>query len=116
MAFLSMKCDVSLDELEKTAEAPENQVELQKDVVRHHWRSYTICDTLWHVHDAWKEVTESCICGTWKKLCPHLAIDFKGFDLTKRLSEEYLKCLEVVRKIGLDELEEDNVTFAGVDR
>ena len=53
---LSMKCDVSLDELEKAAQALENQVEPQKDMMRRHWWSYTICDVLWHVHDAWKEV------------------------------------------------------------
>ena len=35
---LSMKCDVSLDELEKAAQAPENPVELQKDVVQRHWK------------------------------------------------------------------------------
>ena len=50
-----MKCDVSLDELEKAAQAPEKtEVELQKDVVRRHWRSYTIRDAIWHVHNAWK--------------------------------------------------------------
>ena len=73
-----MKCDVSLDELEKDAQAPENQVELQKDVVRQHWKSYTICDALWHVHVAWKGVTASCIRGAWKKLCPNLAFDLGG--------------------------------------
>ena len=58
---LGMKCDVSFDELEEAAQAPENQVELQKDLVRQHWKSYIIHDALWHVHDAWKEVTASCI-------------------------------------------------------
>ena len=33
---LGLKCNVSLDELEKAAQAPENPVELQKDVVRRH--------------------------------------------------------------------------------
>ena len=49
---LSLKCNVSLDELEKTAQPPENPVELQKDAARRHWKSYTICDALWHVRDA----------------------------------------------------------------
>ena len=40
----------------------------------------------------------------WKKLCPELAIDFGGFDLSERLSEE---CLELVRKVALDEIKED---------
>ena len=31
---LSMKCDVSLDKLEKAVQAPENPVELQKDMVQ----------------------------------------------------------------------------------
>ena len=53
---LSMKCNVSLDELDKAVQAPENPVELQKDVVWWHWKSYTI-------RDAWKEVTASCIRG-----------------------------------------------------
>ena len=105
---LSRKCDVSLEELEKAAEAPEDPVELQKDVVRHHWKEYTICDALWHVRDAWKEVTESCIRGAWKKLCPDLAVDFRGFDMSEGLLRERLKCLEVARTVGL-EMEEDDV-------
>ena len=39
--------------LEKT------EVKLQKDVVRCHWRSYSIHNAIWQVHNAWKEVTES---------------------------------------------------------
>ena len=58
-----MKCDVSLDELEKAAQAPRNPVELQKDVVWRHWKSYTIRDAFWDVHDAWKEVTASASQG-----------------------------------------------------
>ena len=106
---LSMKLDVSLDELEKAAQALENPVGLQKDVVRQHWKSYTICDALWHVRDAWKEVTASCIRDAWKKLCPHLAVDFGGFDLNETLSRERLKCLELVRRVSLDEVEEDDM-------
>ena len=98
---------MSLDELEKATQAPEKtNVELQKDVVWRHWKSYTICDSLWHVCDSWKEVMASCISGAWKKLCPVLAVDFRGFDLSERLSEE---CLELVRKVGLDEVGEDDV-------
>ena len=47
--------------------------------------------------------------GAWKKLCPHYAVDFKGSDLTERLSEERLKCLELVKNVGLDEFEEEDV-------
>ena len=54
---------MSLDKLEKAAEAPENPIELQKDVARWHWKEYTICDTLWYVRDAWREVTPNCIRG-----------------------------------------------------
>ena len=103
---LSMKCGVSLDQLEKAVQAPKNPVELQKDVVQLHCKSYTIRDALWHIHDAWKEVTASCIRGVWKKLCPHLAVDF---DLYETLSKEHLKCLELARRVGLDEVKEDNV-------
>ena len=103
---LSLKCDVSLEELEKAAQAPENPVELQKDVVWWHWKSYTIYDAHWHVRDAWREVTQSCIHGSWKKFCPHLAVDFGGFDLSDGLSKE---CLELTRKVGLDEIEEDDL-------
>ena len=105
---LSRKCDVSLEELEKAAEAPEDPVELQKDVVRRHWKEYTIRDALWHVRDAWREVTVNCIRGAWKKLCPDLAVDFGGFDIAEGLSRERLKCLEVAKKVGLD-MEEDDV-------
>ena len=108
---LSMKCSVSLDELETAVQALEKiEVELQ-DMVQHHWRSYTIRDAIWHVRDARKEVTESCIHGAWKKLCPEFAVDFGRFDLSKRLSEEHLKCLVLARKVGLDELEEEDVDF-----
>ena len=38
-----MKCDVSLDELEKVTQALEKtEVELQKNVVQCHWKSCTI--------------------------------------------------------------------------
>ena len=100
---LSLKCDVSLDELEKAAQAPQNPVELQKDVVWQHWKSCTIRDTLWHVRDAWKEVTATCIWRAWKKLCPNLAVDFGG------LSREHFKCLELARRVGLDEVLEDDM-------
>ena len=54
-------------------------------------------------------MTESCIRGAWKKLCQELAVNFDGFDLSERLSEERFKCLELTRKIGLDEIEEEDV-------
>ena len=57
----SMKCDVSLDKLEKAAQAAKNPVELQKDVMRQHWKSYTIRDTLWHVCDASGVCGRSCV-------------------------------------------------------
>ena len=50
-------------------------------------------------------MTESCIRGAWKRLCPHLAVDFEGFSLNKTLSKERLKCLELARRIGLDEVD-----------
>ena len=104
---LSMKCDVSLDEPEKAAQAPEKtEVELQKDVVRHHWKSYTIRDILWHVRDARKEVTEFCIRWVWKKCCLELAVDFGGFNLSERLSEE---CLKLTRRVGLNEIKENDI-------
>ena len=99
---------MSREELEKAAEAPEDPVEFQKDVVRRHWKEYTIRDALWHVCDAWKEVTESCIWGAWKKLCPDFAVDFGGFDISEGLSRERLKCLEVAWTVGL-EMEEDDM-------
>ena len=100
---LSTKCDVSLDDLEKAAPAPKNPME------QRHWKSYTIRDALWHVRDVWKKVTVSYIWGAWKKLCTDFAVDFGGFDLSGKLYQERLKCLELVRKVGLDEVEEDDV-------
>ena len=47
--------------------------------------------------------------GGWKKLCLDLAVDFGGFDLSERLSHQCLKCPELARKVGLDEVEEDDV-------
>ena len=52
---------------------------------------------------------ESCIRGAWKKLCPQYTVDFKAFNLTKRLLEKCLKYLELVKKVGLDDLKEENV-------
>ena len=72
-------------------------------MVRRHWKEYTTRDALWHVRDAWREVTASCIRGAWKKLCLDLAIDFEGFDIS-----EGLKCLKVAKTVGL-EMEEDDV-------
>ena len=104
---LRLKCDVSLSELEKATQASaESEVELQKNVVRRHWLEFAIRDTIWHVRDAWKEVMQSCISRAWKRLCPQLATDFKGFDLTEKLLKE---CLELAKKVGLDELEEEDV-------
>ena len=94
----------------RSTQGPEKtEVELQKDVVGRHWKSYIIRDALWHVCDAWKEVMESFIRGAWKKLCPGLAVNFRGFDPFERLSEERLKCLELARKVGLDKIEEEDV-------
>ena len=77
--------------------------------MRRHWESYTIHDALWHVCNVWKDETASCIRGEWKKLSLDLAINFRGFDLSERFSQECLKCLELARKVGLNEVEEDNV-------
>ena len=101
-----------LNELKKAAQAPaETEVDLRKNVVQRRWWEFTICDTIWYVRDAWRKVTQSCICGAWKKLCPQFTVNFKGFDLTKKFLEEHLKCLELVRKVGLDKLEEEGVDF-----
>ena len=54
-------------------------------------------------------MTESCIQGAWKKLCPDLAVDFRGFDLSERLSKESHKCLKLARKVGFDEIEDKDV-------
>ena len=101
---------MSLSDLEKAAVAPEKGLdEVKKDVVRKHWREYTIRDTIWHVRDAWAEVTVNCIRGAWQKLCPDYAVDFQGFSLDSRLSEERLKCLSLAKQVGLDEVEEEDV-------
>lgn len=31
---------------------------------------------------SWAEITESTMHGCWKRLCPHLVQDFKGFEKT----------------------------------
>ena len=84
-------------------------VELQKDMVQRHWREFTICDAFWHVRDAWGKVMQSCICGAWKRLCPQFAVDFNGFNMAERDSEEWWKCLMLAKKVGLDNLEDDNI-------
>ena len=38
---------------------------------------------------------------------PHRQL--RGFDLTDMLSKDHLKCLELARKVGLDEVEEDYI-------
>ena len=47
--------------------------------------------------------------GAWKKLCLDLVVNFRGFDLTERLLVECLKCLELARKVGLNEIKEKGV-------
>ena len=54
-------------------------------------------------------MTESCICGVWKKHCPRFTVDYGGFDLSERFSEEHPKCLELARTVGLNEIEEEDV-------
>ena len=49
-----------------------------------------------------------------EKLCPQFTVDFKVFDLTKKLSYECLKCLELA-KVGLDKLEEADIDSAEDD-
>ena len=84
------KCCVSLSKLEKAAQALEkSEVELQKDVVRRHWKEFTICYAVWHVSDAWKEVTQSCIRGAWK-MCLQFAVYFRRFNMQEKLSEQHL--------------------------
>ena len=108
---LSSKCDMSLSDLEKAAVAPDKGLdEVRKDVVRQHWREYTIRDAIWHVRDAWAEVTVNCIRGAWKNLCPDHAVDFEGFCLDSRLSEERRQCLTLAKRVGLDEVEEEDVS------
>ena len=51
-------------------------------------------------------MTESCSHGAWKNLCPEFAVDFRDFDLSEKLSKERLK---LVRKVDLDELEEEDI-------
>ena len=52
---VSMKCDVSLDELKKAAHTPEKtEVNVRRTwcgVIRHWW-SYTIRDAIWYARDA----------------------------------------------------------------
>ena len=54
-------------------------------------------------------MTEFCIRGDWKKLCPLFATDFRGFNLSKKLSEDRLKRFKLAGKVGLDELEEEDI-------
>ena len=106
---LSLKCDVSLDELEKAPQAPgKTKVELQKAVVWHHWRMYTICDTICHVCNTWKEVTESCIRGCGKNSVRSLP-STSGASTCLRGFLACLKCLKLAWKVVLDELEEEDV-------
>ena len=38
-----------------------------------------------------------------------LTVDFGGFNLSERLSKERHKCFELARKVGFDEVKEDDV-------
>ena len=53
--------------------------------------------------DAWGEVMQSCICGTWKKLFPQFVVNFKGFNMTEKQSVEQLKWLMLGKKVGQDD-------------
>ena len=102
---LSMKCDGSLNKLEKAAQL----------LRRLRWNFRKTCcgviesPTPFLTQFGMSEMSGKR-CGVlhpWKKLCQELTIDFRGFDLSERLLEEHLKCLELAKRVSLDEPEED---------
>ena len=101
---LSLKCDVSLDEFEKAAQTrKKTEVELQKDVVGGSTPFVTRFG-MSVVPGRWRSFASL---GLGKSSVRNSPSTSGGFGLSKRLSEEHLKCLKLARKVGLDELEED---------
>ena len=74
---LTRKTDISMAELEtmlmSAADVPDlSGVDLKKNVVKDYCKEFNIKLAIWFLKDSWAEVTQSCLNGTWKKLCPYL--------------------------------------------
>ncbi|KAK4313776.1 hypothetical protein Pmani_014899 [Petrolisthes manimaculis] len=65
-----------------------------KKTLREFWKDFNIYTAVKNIGESWEEVTESNMNGVWKKLCPYLVNDFKGFDeactLRKHLRRHHL--------------------------
>ncbi|KAK4316354.1 hypothetical protein Pmani_012483 [Petrolisthes manimaculis] len=98
-----------MDKLEAAADAPDGamSVDVKKDVVKDYWKNFNIKHSIWFVKDAWGEVTQSCLNGTWKKLCPDLTNSFKGFNVDERLSKTKLECVQFAKRVGFTSHEEE---------
>ena len=110
---LRLKCDASLSELEKAAQAPtESEVQLQRNVVRRYWWEFTIHDTIWHVQDAWKEATQSCIRGAWKKLYPQFSVNLRASTSPRSLRRSTSSVSSWRRRSALTNLRKRTRLFA----
>lgn len=76
-----------------------------KTTVKDFWKSFNIRDSIMLVGEAWDAVSHSCMNGVWKKLCPYLECDFKGFSVESDLSETREEIVSLAKKVGLAEVE-----------
>jgi hypothetical protein len=46
------------------------------------WKGYSIWNAVNNTGNSWVEIKECTLHGCWKRLCPDLVQDFKGFEET----------------------------------
>ncbi|KAK4309429.1 hypothetical protein Pmani_018926 [Petrolisthes manimaculis] len=73
--------------------------------LREFWKSYNIYSAIKNINASWQEVTESCMNGVWKNLCPQFVNNFTGFE---KVQEEVVNNLiSMSEKLELDLNEDD---------
>ena len=80
------------------------------EVVMKYWSSFNLKNAIYVLQEAWECVTEKCIQGAWRKLCPNLVPDFAGFDMVTEEARLRKELLDHARQVGFDELDDAEVT------
>ena len=78
-------------------------------VVEKYWSSFNLKNAIYLLAEAWECVTERCIQGAWRKLCPDLVPDFEGFDLQSEEAKLKQQLLESAKAVGFHEVEEQDI-------
>lgn len=77
--------------------------------VRDYWRNFNIKDALNFLKMTWDDVPSKCLNSVWKQLCPQFVFRFKGFSIEDDITAAKQKTVVLAKKLGFDELEEDEI-------